>query len=172
MRRDYLLYAGAIVVFGAVVLWATDASWEASLTAALLALALISVAALLARPGPRILVVGERSEEDLEPLHRELQADGFVLEACPGPGNSACPVISGRPCPAHGEPVAAVVIRHPGDPEALAPCGEIFRIPELAVEEESDREPEFVGRYGRVGLVRGPEAVTEALDRMLEGTPA
>lgn len=172
MRRDYLLYAGAIVLFGGVVLWAMDASWEATLLAAFVALALVAVAALLARPGPRILVVGERSEEDLEPLRRELRADGFVLETCPGPGNSACPVISGRPCPAHGEPVAAVVIRHPGDRDALAPCGEAFRIPELAVEEDSDREPEFVGRYGRVGLVRGPEAVTEALDRLLEGTPA
>lgn len=171
MRRDYLLYGGAIVLFGGVVLWATEASWEGILLTALVALALLAVAALFARPGPRILVVGERSEEDLEPLHRELVADGFVLETCPGPGNSGCPVVSGRPCPAHGLPVAAVVIRHPGDGDALAPCGEAFRIPELAVEEDSDLEPEFVGRYGRVGLERGPGAVTEALDRLLEGTP-
>lgn len=172
MRRDFLLYAGAIVLFGAVVLLATDASWEAILVAALVAVALLAVAALLVRPGPRLLVVGERAEEDLEPLRRELRADGFELETCPGPESSACPVVSGRPCPAHGEPVAAVVIRHPGETDALAPCGEAFRIPELAVEEDSDREPEFVGRYGRVGLERGPQAVTEALDHLLEGSRA
>lgn len=172
MRRDFLLYAGAIVIFGGVVLWATDASWEAIVVTAVVAVALLAVAALLARPGPRLLVVGERADEDLELLRSELRADGFELETCPGPGSSACPVVSGRPCPAHGDPVAAVVIRHPGEADALAPCGEAFRIPELAVEEDSDREPEFVGRYGRVGLERGPEAVTEALDRLLEGTPA
>lgn len=172
MRRDYLLYGGVIVLFGGVVLWATDASWEAALLAAFVAVALLAVTALLARPGPRILVVGGRPEEDLEPLRRQLQADGFVLETCPGPRNSACPVLSGRPCPAHGEPVAAVVIRHAAGTDALAPCGETFRIPELAVEEDSDREPEFVGRYGRVGLQRGPEAVTETLDRLLEGSAA
>jgi hypothetical protein len=42
----------------------------------------------------------------------------------------------------------------------------------LAIEEDSEREPEFVGRYGRVGLERGPKAVTEALDRLLEGSSA
>jgi hypothetical protein len=172
VRRDFLLYAGAIVIFGGVVLWATDASWEAIVVTAVVAAALLAVAALLARPGPRLLVVGERADEDLELLRTELRADGFELETCPGPGSSACPVVSGRPCPAHGDPVAAVVIRHPGEADALAPCGEAFRIPELAVEEDSDREPEFVGRYGRVGLERGPEAVTEALDRLLESTPA
>jgi hypothetical protein len=172
VRRDFFLYAGAIVLFGSVVLWATDASWEASVVVACVAIALLAVAALLARPGPRLLVVGERAEEALEPLRRELREDGFVLETCPGPESSACPVVSGRPCPAHGDPVAAVVIRSPGDTDALAPCGEAFRIPELAVEEDSDREPEFVGRYGRVGLERGPEAVTEALDRLLEGSSA
>jgi len=172
VRRDFLLYGGATLLFGGVVLWATDASWEVVLVAGVIAIALLGVVALLARPAPRLLLVGERAEEDLRALHRELRDDGFFLETCPGPGNSACPVISGRPCPAHGDPVAAVVIRHRGEVEALAPCGEAFKIPELAVEEDSDRAPEFVGRYGRVGLERGPEAVTEALDRLLEGAPA
>ena len=58
--------------------------------------------------------MGERAEEALEPLRRELREDGFVLETCPGPESSACPVVSGRPCPAHGDPVAAVVIKTSG----------------------------------------------------------
>ena len=80
-------------------------------------------------------------------------------------------MLSGRPCPAHGNPVAAVVIRHRDETEALAPCGEAFKIAELAVEEDSNREPELVGRYGRVGLERGPEAVGDALDQLLSNAP-
>lgn len=170
MKRDYLLYGGVVVLFGGVVLWATDAPVEATAIAAVVALAVLLAAAVLVRPAPTILVVGERAGEDLEALHRELRRDGFDLEMCPGPENSACPVLSGRPCPAHGNPVAAVVIRHGDETEALAPCGEAFKIAELAVEEDSNREPELVGRYGRVGLERGPEAVGDALDRLLRTT--
>jgi len=171
VKRDYLLYGGVVVLFGGVVLWATDAPVEATAIAAVVALVLLLAAAVLVRPAPTILVVGERAGEDLEALHRELRRDGFDLEMCPGPENSACPVLSGRPCPAHGNPVAAVVIRHRDETEALAPCGEAFKIAELAVEEDSNREPELVGRYGRVGLERGPEAVGDALDRLLGNAP-
>jgi hypothetical protein len=172
VKRDYLLYGGVVVLFGGVVLWATGASWEATAVAAAVAGALLLVAALVVRPTPALLVVGERAGEDLEELRSELRRDGFVLQACPGPGNSPCPVLAGRPCPAHGQPVAAIVIRHPDEVEPLAPCGEALWVPELAVDEDSDRAAEFEGRYGRVGIGRGPAAVTEALDRLLSGSAA
>ncbi len=172
MRRFSFLYGGVVVLFGGVVLWASDAPAGAAAIAAGTALLLLLAAAMFVRPAPTLLVVGEREGEDLEALHRELQQVGFGLEMCPGPENSACPVLSGKPCPAHGEPVAAIVIRHPDETEALAPCGEAFKIAELAVEEDSSREPELVGRYGRVGLERGTEAVSDALERLLAGTSA
>lgn len=171
MKRDELLYGGAIVLFGGVVLWATDAPWEATAIAAVTAGLLLFAAAVLVRPAPDVLLVGEGAAS-LEVLDRALRRDGFEVQMCPGPGNSACPVLAGRPCPAHGDPVAAVVIRRLDDTSGLAPCGAAFHIPELAVEEASNRAPELVGRYGRVGIERGADAVTEALDRLLAGATA
>lgn len=167
MKRDLLLYGGVVVLFGGVVLWASDAPAAAVTIAVGAAFALLLGTLVLTRPTPTLLVVGEREGEDLEELHRELREDGFGLELCPGPENAVCPVLSGRPCPAHGNPVAAIVIRHPDQTDPLAPCGEAFKIAELAVEEDSNRELELVGRYGRVGLERGAEEVSAALDRLL-----
>jgi hypothetical protein len=167
MKREYLLYGAVIVLFGGVVLWATEAPWQAVAIAAGIALGLLLAAALLVRPSPTVLLVGATSNGQLELLSETLRRDGFDVEVCPGPQDSACPVLAGKPCPAHGRPVAAVVVRHPDDAQGLAPCGEAFRIPELAVEEGSDREPEIAGRYGRVGMDRGPEAVSDTLNRLL-----
>jgi hypothetical protein len=165
MKREYLVYGAAIVVFGGVVLWATEAPWEAVAVAAGIAIGLLLAAGLIVKPSPTVLLVG--SDGQREVLGDMLRRDGFQVEVCPGPEDSACPVLTGRPCPAHGRPVAAVVIRRPGDVQGLAPCGQAFRIPELAVEEDSDREPEFAGRYARVGIGRGVDAVSETLDRLL-----
>lgn len=172
MKAQYLLYGAAIVVFGAVVLWATDAPAAAVALAGVLALGLLAAGGLLVRPSPTVLLVGRREGEDLGALETALRRDGFDIETCPGPENSACPALAGKPCPAHGGPVAAVVLRHPDERGGLAPCGEAFAIPELAVEQGSAREPEFAGRYARIGIERGPEAVGRALDRLLAGAPA
>lgn len=168
MKREYLLYGAVIAVFGGVVLWATDAPWEAVAIAAGVALGLLLAAALFVTRGPTVLLVGPTpADGQLELVEGVLRRGGFDVEMCPGPQDGGCPVLSGKPCPAHERPVAAVVVRRADETQGLAPCGEAFRIPELAVEEGSDRAPEFVGRYGRVGLERGPEAVSEALERLL-----
>ena len=167
MKREYLLLGAAIVLVGGVVLWATDAPWEAMAIAGGLALVLLLAAAILIRPAPTVLLVGERPRELLDDLQRMLRRDGFDVEVCAGPENSSCPVRLGRPCPAHGGPVAAVVVRNPDQTDALAPCGEAFTIPELAVETDSNREPEFAGRYARVGIDRGSDTVSETLNRLL-----
>lgn len=172
MKAEYLLYGSAIVVFGAVVLWATDAPGAAVALAFVLAVGLLAAAALLVRPSPTVLLVGGREGEDLGALEDALRREGFDVETCPGPENSACPATVGKPCPAHGGPIAAVVVRHPDEAIGLAPCGEALRIPELAVEEGSDREPEFAGRYARIGIERGPEAATQTLDRLLAEVPS
>ncbi len=165
MKREYLVYGAAIAVFGGVVLWATEAPWESVAVAAGIAIGLLLAAGLIVKPSPTVLLVG--SDGRREVLEGVLRRDGFQVEVCPGPEDSACPVLSGRPCPAHGRPVAAVVIRRQDDVQGLAPCGQAFRIPELAVEEDSDREPEFAGRYARIGIDRGVDAVSETLDRLL-----
>lgn len=172
MRRDVLLYGSTIMLFGGVVLWASRAPWEVTAVALAVAATLLLAAAVALRPAPAVLLVGEREGEDLTALREAVRREGFRLERCPGPDDGLCPVLAGRPCPAHGEPVAAVVVRHPGETGPLPPCGEAFHIPELVVEEGSDRELEVVGRYGRIGLARGPEAAAYALDRMLSSLRA
>ncbi len=172
MKAEYLLYGAAIVVFGAVVLWAADAPGAAVVLALVVAGGLLAAAGLLVRPSPTVLLVGQRPGEDLGALEAALRRDGFQIQTCPGPENSACPATVGKPCPAHGGPVAAVVLRHPDEAVGLAPCGQALRIPELAVEVSSERELELAGRYARIGLERGPEAAAEALDRLLAGAPA
>ena len=164
MRREYLAYGGVFLLFAGVVLWATEAPWQAG---AILggAAAVLLVLSALARSAPTVLVVGERPGERLETLHRALEEAGFDIEVCPGPENSDCPALHGRPCPAHCDPVAAVVVRHPDETTALAPCGEVLHVPEVAVEEDSNREIEVEGGYARVGIERGPEAVLDALER-------
>jgi hypothetical protein len=172
MRRDLLLYGSAIVLFGGIVLWAAQAPWQVTAVALAVAGALLLAAAIALGPAPTVLVVGEREGEDLTPLRETIADAGFRLERCPGLWAGPCPVLAGKPCPAHGEPVAAIVVRHPGETGPLPPCGEAFRIPELVVEEDSDRELEVLGRYGRVGLGRGPAAAVQALERMLAGRAA
>lgn len=172
MKAEYLLYAAAVVVFGAVVLWATEAPGGAVGLAGIVAVGLLAAAALLVRSSPTVLLVGRRGGEDLGALEAALRGRGFDVEGCPGPEDSACPVRAGKPCPAHGGPVAAVILRHPDETGGLAPCGEAFRIPELTIEEGSDREPELAGRYARIGLDRGPEMVAQTLDRLLAGASA
>lgn len=172
MRREFLLYGSAVVLFGGVVLWAAQAPWQVTAVALAIAAVLLLAAAVALRPAPTVLVVGEREGEDLTALREAIGREGFRLEWCPGPDDGLCPVLAGKPCPAHGEPVAAVVVHHPGETGPLPPCGEAFRIPELVVEEDSDRELEVVGRYGRVGLARGPETAARALERMLARSAA
>jgi len=167
MRREYLMYGAVVVLFGGVVLWATEAPWQAVALAGVAAGALLLAGAVSVRPAPALIVVGERSGERLESLHRALDRAGYGVEICPGPENSPCPAEFGRPCPAHGRPIAALVIRHPDQADPLPPCGRALQVAELAVEEASDREPELEGGYGRIGIERGTSEVLGTLDRLL-----
>lgn len=170
MRKDFLSYGAAIVFFGGVVLWATDASLRAVAFAAIAAAILLLAAALLVRPAPAVLLVGERPDEHLDSLHRAIGEAGFRIETCPGPASGSCPAEHGRPCPAHEHPVAAIVMRHPDETAPLPPCGRALGIVEMAVEEDSDRAAEFEGSYARIGLGRGTTAVVETLDRLVTRT--
>jgi hypothetical protein len=162
MRREYLAYGAVFLFFAGVVLWATEPMAGGRRRRPERGGPPRDGRAR--RPAP-VLVVG-RCRQRLDSLHRAFEDAGFDLEVCPGPENSACPAVHGRPCPAHDHVVAAVVVRHPDEAGALPPCGEALHVPEIAVEEHSDRQIEVDGRYARVGLERGPEAVLDALDRI------
>lgn len=169
MRRDTLLYGGAFVLFGGVVLWAAEAPPAVIGVAIALGAALLLVAAVTLRPAPMLLLVG-RSATALEPVRRLVR--GYRVRPCAGPSDGPCPVLLGRPCPAGPEPIAALVVRSAGERGPLAPCGRALRIPEIVIEEGSDRELEVRGPYARVGLERGSQEVRLALETMLLGRAA
>src|SRR5581483_11881514 len=73
-------------------------------------------------------------------LWAALDGAGFGVAHCPGPPFRACPVYAGRPCPVHGRPVAAVIVREPGSSTPVPPCGRALHIPALPVE-AGDRAP-------------------------------
>jgi xanthine/CO dehydrogenase XdhC/CoxF family maturation factor len=164
VRTEFLLYGAVIVVFGGVVLWATDAPAEIVVGSAIAAGVLLLGLAVLVDGRRRMLVVGETDEG--HPLATAFEAAGYEVWECAGPENGPCPVDAGKPCPMHDRPGAAVIVRHEGGIRALAPCGKALHVPALAVEEGSDLEPEFAGRYARIGAERGTEAVVEMADRL------
>ena len=164
MRIDLLLYGAVFVLFGGVVLWATDAPSEIIVVSALAAAVLLLVLAALVDGRRRMLVVGETEEQ--RPIALAFEGAGYEVWECAGPENGSCPVEVGKPCPMHDRPQAVVIVRHEGEIHALAPCAKALRVPALAVEEGSDREPEFAGRFARVGAERGTEAVVETADRL------
>jgi hypothetical protein len=164
MRAEFLLYGAVVAVFGGVVLWATDAPGEIWVATAIAAGVLLLVLATMAESRRRMLVVGETADE--RPVALAFEAAGYEVWECAGPAEGPCPALSGKPCPMHDRPTAAVIVRHEGEVGALPPCGTALRVPALAVEEGSDREPEFAGRVARVGARRGAEAVVETADRL------
>jgi hypothetical protein len=165
MRTEFLMYGAVVVAFGGVVLWATDASPSIVVLLALAAAALLLPLTWLGRGRERMLVVAETGVE--RPLANAFEAAGFEVWECTGPAEGACPALAGKPCPMHDRPLAAVIVRHEGETRGLAPCGTALRVPALAVEEGSDREPEVVGRVARVGAGRGVDQVLETVDRLV-----
>lgn len=165
--NEWLAYGAAILLFGAVVLWADEAEWPVIAVFAALAAALLLIMAFPRRT-PRVVVVGERTEIPVSPLRGTLGEAGFDVCTCAGPVGRPCPVTLGRAC-SIGErrPVAAVIFRRPDETGPLPPCSRALFVPSLSVEEGSTRLPEFAGRYARVGWERGPDAVVKTLERLL-----
>ncbi len=137
---EYTGYAAAVASFAAVVLWAGGASAGFAVAAAGIAVVLLAVALRSWRRTARVLVVGPPRTEPVDLLEEALDGAGFGVAHCPGPPFRACPVYAGRPCPVHGRPVAAVIVREPGSSTPVPPCGRALHIPALPVE-AGDRAP-------------------------------
>jgi len=165
-RSEFTLYLGAMALFAGVVLWAQEAPPAVLAVFGGMFLALVAVFVWrVARPR-RVLVVGSPSS-DLGRLDATLEALGYEVRRCAGPGNRPCPVFQGHPCPMTDRPVAAIVFRDEGEVGRYAPCGAAFGIPEVIVEEHLDAEPATVGRMTRVGFDHGPDRVIAAMEKML-----
>lgn len=165
-RSELVLYLATFVLFGAVLLWADEATWPVVTVFGVLAVLLLGVMAWRAAHVPKVLVVGMDSEE-VEELDEALEFAGYEVCTCAGPANRPCPVFQGRPCPLRDRPIAALIYRPTDATGRYAPCGRAFRIPSVIVEQHLEAEPAVVGSMARVGLDRGPDRVVRTMEDLL-----
>jgi hypothetical protein len=140
MRRGFLGYGAAVLVFAAVILWAADAPGAVALTFFALSAALL--AAMLATIERRrtVLLVGERPGAPELALIEAFGAAGYGVCRCYGPSNRPCPALRGLACPAWSDrPTAAVILRREGEIGAVPPCGSALLVPSVEVHGEPSR---------------------------------
>lgn len=138
---EYVGYLAAILGFAAVVLWASGADPVVVATVVVTAAVLLLLMLWSWRTNAKVLVVGKRRTEPVDLLEEALDDAGYGLTYCGGPAERPCPVYAGRPCPVHGHPVAAVIVKEPGDVTPVPPCGRALHIPALPLEAD-DRLPD------------------------------
>jgi hypothetical protein len=138
--QEYVGYIAAILIFAAVVLWASDA--QPGVVATIVAAAAVLFVIMLRswKRAAKVLVVGKRRTEPVDMLEEALDDAGYGFTFCGGPDAGPCPVYAGRPCPVHGHPIAAVIVREPGSPAPVPPCGRALHIPALPLD-AGDRLP-------------------------------
>lgn len=165
-KGELVLYLGTFVLFGAVLLWADEATWPVVVLFGILATLLIAAMAWRAARAPRVLVVGSASRE-VEALDEALEYAGYEVCTCAGPANRPCPVFQGRDCPIAERPVAALIYRPAGTTGRYAPCGRALRVPSVIVEQHFEVEPVTGGSMARVGFDRGPDRVVRTMEDLL-----
>jgi hypothetical protein len=131
---EWIVYAGVVLAFGAVVLWATEADALVVLAFAAVAAMLLAAGAWRSRRAARVLVVGPRRTEAIDLMDETLDGAGYVVRSCDGPHVRPCPLDAGLPCRIHGRVAAAVIVRAPDDDMPIPRCGEALHVPATTVE--------------------------------------
>ena len=122
---------------------------------------------------PTALIVTRRKGEEA-PLREAIEAQGWFVKTCAGPGATRCPIMRGEPCPLRESVDAAVVYV---DPDGL--YGGTGMLPRLACAADSaspgvialeDRldDPQFGPATAAIGALRGPAAIIATLRQLLE----
>jgi len=163
-RTELILYVGVFVLFGAVLVWVQDATWQTAAFAAVLALALVVLMGASLGRRRTVLVVGEG--DPVERIDQALEGAGYEVRACAGPGNRPCPVLQGRSCPLEERPLAALIYR-PRAGARFAPCGTALHVPAVIVEERPDVEAAVEGSFARVSLEGGTGGVIRTMERLI-----
>ena len=121
---------------------------------------------------PAALIVTRKGGEEA-PLREAIEAQGWFVKTCAGPGATRCPLLRGEPCALRQSVDAAVVYV---DPAGL--YGGTWNIPRLrcaadsaspgvvALEGRFDR-PQFTPTTATIGALRGPGAILATLRRLL-----
>jgi len=140
MRREFLGYGVAVLVFGGAILWAADASGAVVVTFFVLSAALLAVMLTTVRRRAMVLLVGEQPEAPELALIEAFGNAGYGVCRCYGPSNRPCPALRGLPCPAWTDrPAAAVILRHEGETGPIPPCGSALLVPSVQTREEPGR---------------------------------
>jgi hypothetical protein len=122
---------------------------------------------------PAALIVTRKEGEEAV-LREAIEAQGWFVKTCAGPGATNCPVMRGEPCALRQSVDAAVVYV---DADGL--CGGTGNIPRLRCAADSaspgvvafERRfdpPQFTSTTATIGALRGPGAILAALRRLLQ----
>lgn len=173
MRSDDALMGvvAATLGFGAVAMAAAGAGWLPVAAFAAISAVLLLMVLGRALVTPRVVLVGDPDGPAggrLGGMTKALEDAGFAVRACPGPTHRPCPVLQGNPCPLLGGG-SAVVVFHPATYSGpVPPCGLALALPQLTVEDRSNRDPDVKEGWARVGGDQGPEAAIATLRALLE----
>jgi hypothetical protein len=120
---------------------------------------------------PTVVLVGELPGFRLPVVREALERAGYDISRCVGSAESACPALTGGPCPVSSDPVAVMVVDQRGGPEGLPQvCGRALGAPVVVVEAGSGREPEFETGLVRIGEAQGPVAAVQALQELIRAS--
>lgn len=164
----YLGLLGIVLGFGALVLALEGAGWPGP--AVMIALAVVAFATMLARASrtPKVVLVGGGPRSRLSALREALDAEGFAVRACPGPGTSPCPAWSGLPCPFRHDAVAALIATEPGYDGPSPPCGIALGVPTVTVEHAASYPLFRSGSIAYVGATAGEDVAAHAVSELVD----
>ena len=158
----------AMSVFVAAVFWQGDVlSWWGPYLPLGFGLTALLVMSWRRLAAPKGVVVGLPSEQVGHELREGLDEAGYVVLRCGGPTSRPCPVLEGRPCPVHWNPMAAVIFEVDGYAGPEPPCRLGLGVPALTVEEASAEGAQVVDGEGSVGWQRGTTELVRTLDVLL-----
>lgn len=120
---------------------------------------------------PSVLLMG-RPDDQLEPVCRELRAEGFEVQTCAGPGSTFCPVLRGGRC-AVREMVDAMIAFIDGrnqtvDLPKLTCAAQGSDSVVLALEAKMS-PPTVTGARAMVGAMQPPQVIADTVRMVQRG---
>ncbi len=120
--------------------------------------------------GPPTAVIVTRRAGQETPVKNKLEADGWSVEVCDGPGRRVCPLMRGEACVLRESADAAVVFMSPAEGTASTPrlrCAADPSSPGVVALEGCIDPPRFSGTTATVGALRRPEVVVSTVCELL-----
>ena len=124
--------------------------------------------------GPPTALLVTRDDEEGTSLKRMLQAEGWYVNVCKGPGLTRCPIMRSSRCKLR-ESVDATVVYLSGDPmvsgAGMLPrlrCAADSASPSVVVLEDRVDEARFGDRNATIGALQGNESIVHVIHKLLE----